>query len=80
MATRTILELQAGAAPEQLHALLAREPAHWAEIHQATGMLSAQLAVPLDEAFVRLRSHAFADGRSLREVADDVLARRLQLT
>jgi hypothetical protein len=33
----------------------------------------------MDEAFVRLRAHAFADGRSLREVAGDVVARRLCL-
>jgi GAF domain/ANTAR domain len=79
VATQVVLGLQAGAAPEELHELLAREPAHWAEVHQATGMVSAQLGVPLDEAFVRLRAHAFADGRALREIAYEVLARRLRL-
>ena len=43
VATQTILGLQAGAPPQQLHVLLADEPAHWAEIHQATGMVSVQL-------------------------------------
>jgi hypothetical protein len=79
VATHVVLGLQAGAAPERLHELLAREPAHWAEIHQATGMVSAQLGVGLDEAFVRLRSHAFAYGCTLRDVAYEVLARRLRL-
>ncbi|MHB8243502.1 MAG: GAF and ANTAR domain-containing protein [Solirubrobacteraceae bacterium] len=79
VATQAILGLQAGASGEELHPLLAHEPAHWAEIHQATGMIAAQLEVPLDEAFVRLRSHAFADGRALREVANDVVARNLRL-
>jgi len=79
VATQTILGLQAGAPPQQLHALLADEPAHWAEIHQATGMVSAQLRVSLDEAFVRLRSLAFAHERPLREVAADVVARRLRV-
>jgi len=79
VATQTILGLQAGAPAEELHALLADEPAHWAEIHQATGMLSAQLEVSLDEAFVRLRSFAFANDQPLREVAEDVVARRLRL-
>jgi hypothetical protein len=79
VATQTILGLQAGAPPEQLHGLLADEPAHWAEIHQATGMVSAQLGASLDEAFVRLRSFAFANDRTLREVAADVVARRLRL-
>jgi GAF domain len=79
VATQVILGLQAGAAPEQLHRLLSDEPAHWAEVHQATGMVSVQLGVPLDEAYVRLRSHAFAEGRPMRAVAGDVIARRLRL-
>jgi hypothetical protein len=50
-----------------------------AAVHQATGMLVAQLGVGIDEAFARLRAHAFAEGRSLTEVADDIVARRLRL-
>ncbi|MBV9536768.1 MAG: GAF and ANTAR domain-containing protein [Solirubrobacterales bacterium] len=79
VATQVILGLQAGAPAERLHDLLAREPAHWAEIHQATGMVALQLGVPLDEAFVRLRAYAFASDRPLREVAREVVARRLRL-
>jgi hypothetical protein len=79
VATQTILGLQAGAPADELHVLLADEPAHWAEIHQATGIVSVQLEVSLDEAFVRLRSFAFADDRPLREVAEDIVARRLRL-
>ncbi|HEY4810179.1 MAG TPA: GAF and ANTAR domain-containing protein [Solirubrobacteraceae bacterium] len=79
VATQTILGLQAGAPAEDLHVLLADEPAHWAEIHQATGILSVQLEVSLDEAFVRLRAFAFANDRPLREVAEDIVARRLRL-
>lgn len=79
VATQTILGLQAGAPPQQLHVLLADEPAHWAEIHQATGMVSVQLGVSLDEASVRLRSFAFARERPLREVAAEVVSRRLRL-
>lgn len=44
------------------------------EVHQAQGMLTVQLGVGLEEAMLRLRAHAFADGRSLVEVARDVLA------
>jgi hypothetical protein len=51
-----------------------------AEVHQATGMVLAQLGVPVQEAFVRLRAHAFATRRSLDEVARDVVARRLVFT
>jgi AmiR/NasT family two-component response regulator len=79
VATQIVLAVQAGAPPDTVHALLAGEPAHWAEVHQATGMVSVQLGVSMDEAFVRLRAHAFADGRSLRDVARDVVSRRLTL-
>ncbi len=79
VASQVVLALQAGAPPESVHELLAGEPPHWAEVHQATGMVSAQLGVSMDEAFVRLRAHAFADRRSLQDVARDVVARRLRL-
>jgi GAF domain-containing protein len=79
VAAQVVLAVQAGAAPDTVHELLAGEPAHWAEVHQATGMVSAQLGVSVDEAFARLRAHAFAGDRSLREVARDVVSRRLML-
>jgi hypothetical protein len=42
-------------------------------------MTSAQLGVPMGEALVRLRAHAFADGRTVADVARDVVQRRLRL-
>jgi hypothetical protein len=51
-----------------------------AEVHQATGMILAQLGVSAQDAFVRLRAHAFATRRPLVEVARDVVARRLVFT
>lgn len=50
-----------------------------AAVHQATGMLMVQLGVSLEEAFARLRAHAFAAGVPLKEVADQIVARRLRL-
>jgi hypothetical protein len=50
---------------------------HHAQVHQATGMVSAQLEVSLEEAFVRLRAYAFRHDRSLDEVGADVVARKL---
>ena len=52
-------------------------PLHDAALHQATGMISAQLDVAIDVAFSRLRARAFADQRSLVDLAADVVARRL---
>jgi len=52
---------------------------HRAEIDQATGMLTVQLNVPMDEAFARLRAYAYAHDRRLADVAADIVARRLRL-
>jgi AmiR/NasT family two-component response regulator len=51
-----------------------------AEIHQATGMVIAQLGINPTDAFARLRAHAFTEGVSLGDVARDVVARRLHFT
>jgi len=48
-----------------------------AAIHQATGMVVAQLHVRPDDALVLLRAHAFAQGTDLESVAQAVLAREL---
>ncbi len=42
-------------------------------VHQATGMISAQLDCGVEEALVRLRGRAFATERSIDEVARDVV-------
>jgi hypothetical protein len=49
-----------------------------AEVYQATGMISVQLDVSLEEAFVRLRARAFAAETSLDSVARDVVSRMLR--
>ena len=50
------------------------------EIHQATGMVVAQLGISATDAFARLRAYAFAEHRLLGDVARDVVARRLRFT
>ena len=49
-----------------------------AVVHQAAGMISVQLAIDVPAALVRLRAHAFVAGRSILDVAADVVARRLR--
>ncbi len=49
------------------------------EVHQATGMLIAHLDLPASAALARLRAYAFGHGRSLRDVAADIVAGRLRL-
>ncbi|MEV4414757.1 GAF and ANTAR domain-containing protein [Catellatospora sp. NPDC049609] len=48
-----------------------------AELFQAQGMVMVQLGISLAEAMVRMRAHAYAHDRRLRDVAADVVARRL---
>ncbi|WP_375497618.1 GAF and ANTAR domain-containing protein [uncultured Jatrophihabitans sp.] len=50
-----------------------------AEVSQATGMLVAQLEIEPAAALMRLRAHAYAEGRSATSVARDILARRIRL-
>ncbi|MEU5523834.1 GAF and ANTAR domain-containing protein [Streptomyces sp. NPDC047860] len=45
-------------------------------VHQAVGMIMAQLGVGADEALARLRGDAFAQGATVLEVALDVVAHR----
>jgi hypothetical protein len=51
-----------------------------AVVHQATGMVSAQLDVPIIDAFLRLRAHAYAAELSLDEVSRNVVDRRLRFS
>lgn len=48
------------------------------EVHQATGMITVQLGVSAAVALSRLRAYAYAHDRRLRDVAADVVARRLR--
>jgi hypothetical protein len=48
------------------------------QVHQATGMVSVQAGVSVDDALLLLRARAFATDRPLVEVARDVVERRLR--
>jgi hypothetical protein len=50
-----------------------------AQVYQATGMVSAQRGVGLEEALAVLRAYAFARDLPLDQVAAAVVARRLRL-
>jgi hypothetical protein len=74
-----IVVAQSGAAAGALSDDFAAVGTYRAEIHQASGMVSIQLDVPVSDALVRLRAHAFSTGRPLRAIAAEVVARRLRL-
>lgn len=49
-------------------------------VHQATGMVCAQLRVTPDDALLIIRAHAFATGVSVREVAEALIAREIDFS
>jgi hypothetical protein len=49
------------------------------EVYQAQGMVMVDLGVGIEEAMARLRAHAYADGRTLGDVAKDIVAGNLIL-
>jgi hypothetical protein len=78
VAAQAVLMLQADALPGQLAAELAEGADFHYPVHQASGMVAAQLSVGVAQALVRLRAYAFGHERPLRDVAQDVLARKLR--
>ncbi|HWR47963.1 MAG TPA: ANTAR domain-containing protein [Pseudonocardiaceae bacterium] len=77
-ALRLVLDEQAGIDSHDGHPAVDWLTGSRPEIHQATGMISVQLGVGIEEAFSRLRARAFAQGRPLSELATDVVTRRLR--
>ncbi|PPF77347.1 transcriptional regulator [Subtercola sp. Z020] len=49
-------------------------------IHQATGIIVAQLRLPPDDALLILRGRAFASGRSMMDIATDIVERRVSFS
>ncbi len=78
IAARAVLVLQSNAEPGQLAAELEAGASFQYVVHQATGMVAAQLDVSAGRALVRMRAYAFANDRSLVEVAREVVAKKLR--
>lgn len=78
VAARAVLGMQAGASPGMLGTGLEVGSDFRFVVHQASGMVSAQLDVTVGDALVRMRAFAFANDRPLATVAEDVVARRMR--
>lgn len=78
VATHVVLATQAQAPPDTLAAELADIGSHQVRVHQATGMVAAQLDVGVAEASAILRARAWASDRPISAVAADVVDRRLR--
>jgi hypothetical protein len=79
-AAEALLDLRSGTAVDLPTNAAPAGASYRLEVHQATGMVSVQLAVPLDEAFLRLRAYAYARDLDVADVARDVVAGHLQLS
>jgi len=69
----------ASTAPEGIVAWLAGAEEDREAVYQATGMVMTRLGVSAEEALLRLRARAFADGRTSTEVARDIIDGTLDL-
>jgi hypothetical protein len=78
VAAQTILSIQANAPPGKLAAELELGADFHYVVHQASGMVAAQLGVSVGQALIRLKAHAFGNDRALSEVALDVVKRTLR--
>ena len=78
VAGRAVVAMQAAAAPGSIPTELEGLANLRAAVHQATGMVAAQLSVTVSEALVRMRAFAFSNGQTLDEVAKRVVARELR--
>ncbi len=76
IAAQAVLILQADAPPGQLAAALEAGADFQYVVHQATGMIAAQLDVSVGQALIRLRAYAFGSERPIAEVARDVVSRK----
>src|SRR5436190_917582 len=79
IAAETVVVLQANAPPGRIAAELEASADFRYVVHQATGMVAAQLDVSVAHALIRLRAYAFGNDRPLVSVAEDVVARRLRI-
>ena len=79
VALNLLTSLQAGRPPDELDQVLLDGLSSSVEVHQASGIVSVQLEIPVTAALAVLRAHAFAEGRSVAEVATEVVEHRLRL-
>jgi hypothetical protein len=77
--TETVLSLQDDAPSGTLAPGLDDAVQYRAQIYQASGMIAIQLSIPVEEAMLRIRAHAFANDQSVAETAASIVARRLGL-
>lgn len=80
VAGEVVLLMQANAPQTMLAGELTNGASTRAVVHQAAGMMAAQLEVNVARALVELRAYAFSTNRRAVAVAEDVVDRRLSFS
>lgn len=78
LAHNLVMSLQAGRPLDELDQLVLDGTAETVEIHQAAGVVSVQLGIDVGSALAVLRARAFASEQRLRDLAHDVVTRRVR--
>ena len=73
-----ILEMQANASPGAVAEQLDHDADFHYVVHNAAGAVSVQLGISVTAALIQLRAYAFSHNRPLRDVAQDIVARKLE--
>ena len=76
---RSVLRFAVGQAADESDAGDGR-PHSRRVIHQATGFVISQLGLSAAEAYLVLQGRAFADGRSMSDLSDDIIHGRVEFT
>ncbi len=79
VASQAVLAMQAAGSDDAVASSLDVGADFPLVVHQAAGMVAAQLGVTVGEALIRLRAYAFAHDLTLTEVAEEIVGRRLRL-
>jgi hypothetical protein len=78
-ATVLVLAMQAEVPEGSIHDAFADLAEHRVAVHQASGMVSVQLGVGVEDALVAIRASAYQRGVSIGDLADDIVAQRVRL-
>jgi hypothetical protein len=78
VAAHEVLAMQSQSGPDTVAAELDVGADFHLNVHQASGMVAAQLGITVGEALVRIRAYVFSHDLTLSLVAADIVARRLR--
>jgi hypothetical protein len=79
LATSALLLMQAGLDDGELFDLLEAGDPTQLRVHQATGMVAQQTSLALPDALALMRAYAVTHGLSLRDVAEQIVTRRIRM-